>query len=40
LIEVDDLAKVPMPTPQSPLLIRVVRDGVATFLAVTGEAES
>jgi serine protease Do len=40
LIEVDDLAKVAMPTPQSPLLIRVVRDGVATFLAVTGEAES
>jgi serine protease Do len=40
LIDVDDLAKVAVPTPQSPLLIRVVRDGVATFLAVTGEAES
>jgi serine protease Do len=40
LIDVDDLAKVAMPTPQSPLLIRVVRDGIATFLAVTGEAES
>jgi hypothetical protein len=27
------------PTPEAPLLLRVVRDGNASFIAVTGEAE-
>jgi serine protease Do len=39
LIDVADLTKVGMPTPQAPLLVRVVRDGVPTFVAITGEAE-
>jgi S1-C subfamily serine protease len=39
LIDVADLSKIGDPTPQSPLLIRVVREGVATFVAVTGQAE-
>jgi serine protease Do len=39
LVDVLDVAKVATPTPQAPLLIRVVRDGSATFVAVTGEAE-
>ena len=39
LVDVADLAKVATPTPQAPLLIRVVRDGSATFVAITGEAE-
>jgi serine protease Do len=39
LIGVADIAAVPAPTPQAPLLIRVVRDGSATFVAITGEAE-
>jgi serine protease Do len=38
LVDVTDLAKVTQPTPESPLLIRVVRDGAATFVAVTGES--
>jgi len=36
---VTDIATAPTPTPQAPLLLRVVRDGMATFVAVTGEAE-
>jgi serine protease Do len=40
LVGVADIAKVATPTPQAPLLIRVVRDGSATFVAITGEAES
>jgi serine protease Do len=39
LIDPADIAKVGNPTPQAPLLIRVVRDGVPTFVAITGEAE-
>jgi serine protease Do len=39
LIDVADLAKVPKPKPEAPLLIRVVRDGNPAFVAITGEAE-
>jgi serine protease Do len=39
LVGVADIAAVAIPSPQAPLLIRVVRDGSPTFLAVTGEAE-
>jgi serine protease Do len=39
LIDVADIAKVARPTPEAPLLIRVVRDGNPRFIAVTGEAE-
>jgi len=39
LVDVLDVAKVAAPTPQTPLLIRVVREGAAAFVAVTGEAE-
>ena len=39
LTDVMDVGQVDAPTPQAPLLLRVVRDGVATFVAVTGEAE-
>jgi len=39
LAGVADIATVATPTPQAPLLIRVVRDGAATFIALTGEAE-
>jgi serine protease Do len=40
LVGIADIVKVATPTPQAPLLIRVVRDGAATFVAITGEAES
>jgi serine protease Do len=39
LVDVLDVAKVPNPTPQAPVLLRVVREGNATFVAITGEAE-
>ena len=39
LVDVQDVGKLETPTPQAPLLLRVVRDGTATFVAVTGEAE-
>jgi serine protease Do len=39
LIGVTDIAAVPMPSPQAPLLVRIVRDGSPTFVAITGEAE-
>jgi serine protease Do len=39
LVGVTDLATVATPTPQAPLLVRVVRDGSPTFIAITGEAE-
>ena len=39
LIDVLDIVRVPAPTPQAPLLIRVVRDGAATYIALTGEAD-
>ena len=37
--DVAELSKVPTPTPQAPVMLRVVRDGVGSFVAVTGEAE-
>jgi serine protease Do len=39
LVDVADVDNMATPTPQAPVLIRVVRDGSATFVAVTGEAE-
>lgn len=39
LVDTADIAAVAVPTTQAPLLIRVVRDGAATFVAVTGESE-
>jgi serine protease Do len=39
LVGVADIAKLATPTPQAPVLIRVVRDGSAAFVAITGEAE-
>jgi hypothetical protein len=39
LVGVSDIATIATPTPQAPLLIRVVHDGAPTFIAVTGEAE-
>jgi len=39
LVDVADIAKAAQPTPEAPLLLRVVRDGTAGFIAVTGEAE-
>jgi serine protease Do len=39
LAEVRDIVGVAAPTPQAPLLIRIVRDGAAVFVAVTGETE-
>jgi serine protease Do len=39
LVGVTDIAAIATPTPAAPLLIRVVRDGSPTFIAVTGEAE-
>jgi serine protease Do len=39
LINTADIVKVRAPTPQAPLLLRVVREGSAGFVAITGEAE-
>jgi serine protease Do len=39
LIKIADLANVAAPSPQAPLLVRIVRDGTPTFIAITGEAE-
>jgi serine protease Do len=39
LIAVTDIARIAVPSPQSPLLVRVVRDGSPTFIAITGEAD-
>jgi serine protease Do len=39
LADVADITKAALPTPEAPLLLRVVRDGNASFVAVTGEAE-
>jgi S1-C subfamily serine protease len=38
LINVRDVKTVSTPTPQAPLLVRVVRDGNATFVPITGES--
>jgi hypothetical protein len=40
VISVSDIAKIAPPSPDAPLLIRVVREGIPSFVAVTGEAES
>jgi serine protease Do len=37
--DVRDVKGTPTPSPQAPLLVRVVRDGSATFVAITGESE-
>jgi len=34
-----DIAAVAKPTRQAPLLVRIVREGSAAFIAITGEAE-
>jgi serine protease Do len=39
LTSVADLATVDMPTTKLPLLLRVVRDGSPSFIAVTGSEE-
>jgi len=39
LVDPRDIVSVAAPSPQAPLLIRFVRDGAATFVALTGEAE-
>jgi len=39
LIAVTDIATAAAPTPGAPLLVRVVRDGSPSFIAITGEAE-
>jgi serine protease Do len=39
LTKVADLATVAAPSPQAPLLVRIVRDGTPTYIAITGEAE-
>jgi serine protease Do len=39
LVDVLDVQHVPVPTSRAPLLVRVVRDGAASFVAITGEAE-
>lgn len=38
LIDAKDIATVGKPTPQNPILIRIVRDGSAVFIALTGES--
>jgi serine protease Do len=37
LVDARDIVGVAVPSPQVPLLIRIVRDGAATFVALTGE---
>jgi len=39
LVDVRDVKGLTPPSSQSPLLVRVVRDGNATFVAITGESE-
>jgi serine protease Do len=39
LEEVSDIASVSKPTPKQPLLLRVIRDGAPSFIAVTGTEE-
>jgi S1-C subfamily serine protease len=33
-----DLSELPAPTPQAPVLLRVVRDGSAAYVGITGAA--
>jgi serine protease Do len=39
LIAVTDISGIAVPSPLTPLLVRVVRDGSPTFIAITGEAD-
>jgi serine protease Do len=39
LVDVGDVKVLATPSSQSPLLVRVIRDGNATFVAITGESE-
>ena len=39
VVDVRDVRATPTPSPQAPLLVRVVRDGNATFVAITGESQ-
>jgi serine protease Do len=39
LVEVRDIVGVAAPTPQAPVLLRIVRDGAPVFVALTGEGE-
>jgi serine protease Do len=39
VLDPHDIAAVPKPSPAAPLLLRVVRDGSPSFVAVTGEPE-
>ncbi len=39
LTDVLDTSHIPTPSPQAPVLVRVVRDGSPTFVAITGESE-
>jgi serine protease Do len=39
LVDLAALVKVAKPTAEAPLLLRVVRDGAATFVAITGETD-
>jgi serine protease Do len=39
LVDTADITGLPAPSAQAPLLIRIVRDGTATFVAITGETE-
>ncbi len=39
LVDVADIGRAAQPTPEAPLLLRVVRDGNPSFVAVTGEPE-
>jgi serine protease Do len=39
LVDVHDITGVANPSPKAPLLVRIVRDGAASFVAITGEAE-
>jgi S1-C subfamily serine protease len=39
VVDVSDIAKIATPTPDAPVLIRVVRDGSASFVALSGESQ-
>jgi len=39
VIEAADVATIGKPTSQDPVLLRIVRDGAGSFVALTGEAQ-
>jgi serine protease Do len=39
LVDATDITTVSKPTPQDPILLRIVRDGLPAFIALTGEAQ-